>query len=209
MDPIRVSLVEDVAAFRATTARLIAATPGLACVSSHPNAEHALRHLPEAHPDVALVDIELLGRSGIECVRELRGVMPGLLIIMLTGHANDDYIFQSLQAGAVGYVLKRAGADAILGAIRDVAAGGSPMTPEIARRVALHFRHDAAQAAVVHGLTPREFEVLQLLARGKAPRDIADQLHVALPTVNNHLRHIYEKLHVSSRMAAVAKVFPR
>ncbi len=209
MTPIRVSLIEDKAGFRNTTARLIAATPGLVCVSSHPNAEHALTHLPAARPDVALVDIELPGLSGIECVRQLRGAMPGLLVLMLTGHANDDYIFQSLQAGAVGYVLKRAGAEAILAAIHEVVAGGSPMTPEIARRVALHFRHDPAQAADAHGLTPREFEVIELLQQGKPAKEVARLLGLAEPTVHNHLRHIYDKLHVSSGMAAVAKVFPR
>lgn len=207
--PIRVSLIEDNTAFRETTKRLIDAAPDLRCVSTHPNSEHALRHLPPAAPEVVLADIRMPRLTGIECVRRLRELLPRLLPIMLTSYGEDELIFQSLQAGAVGYLLKRAAPATILAAVREVHAGGSPMTPEIARKVALHFRQNHVQDHSAHGLTPRELEVLQFVAQGKQSKEIADVLGIARPTVHNHLRHIYEKLHVSSRIAAVAKVFPR
>jgi len=163
-----------------------------------------------AGPEVVLVDIKMPGCSGIECVRLLRKQIPTLLPIMLTLYADDELIFGSLQAGAVGYLLKRSTPEQIREAIRQVHAGGSPMTPEIARRVATHFRHSKAATprAVQHGLTPREEEILRLIAQGRQTKEIAQGLHIAVSTVSNHLRSIYAKLEVTSRTAAVAKVLP-
>jgi DNA-binding NarL/FixJ family response regulator len=149
--------------------------------------------------------------SGIECVRLLRRQIPALLPIMLTLYADDELIFGSLQAGAVGYLLKRSTPDEIRDAIREVHAGGSPMTPEIARRVAVHFCHPpvATPCAANHGLTPREDEILRLIAQGRQTKEIARGLDIAVSTVSNHLRSIYAKLEVTSRVAAVAKMRPR
>jgi len=206
--PIKVSIIEDDADLRSAVEQIIASAPDLHCASSHPNAEHALKHLPECHPDVALVDIRLPGMDGIELVRQLRICLPQLLAIMLTGYWNDDLIFQSLQAGAVGYLLKRATGTQILDAIREVHTGGSPMTPEIARRVATHFREQPAPlvGSCDHGLTAREREILQLITQGKSSKEVAAASGIAVSTVSNHLRNIYAKLAVTSRTAAIAKL---
>lgn len=209
--PISVSLIEDDAEFRQTIEDVIRGAPDLRCVSSHFNGEDALRRLETAQPEVVLVDIKMPHLSGIECVRQLRRQIPALLPIMLTLYADDELIFGSLQAGAVGYLLKRSTPDEIRNAIREVHAGGSPMTPEIARRVALHFHQPqaASPGGANHGLTPREDEILRLIAQGRQTKEIARGLDIAVSTVSNHLRSIYAKLEVTSRVAAVAKMRPR
>lgn len=204
---LRISLIDDDSGYRDAIAGLLGSARDLQCVSTHPNGEHALRHLPAARPDVVLVDIKMPRLSGIETVRRLRGLRPGLLAVMLTGYGDDEFIFQALQAGAVGYLLKRSSFDTLLASVREVYAGGSPMTPEIARRVALHFRPEPGRTSAGHGLTPRELEVLQFVAQGRQSKEIAELLAIAQPTVHNHLRHIYEKLHVTSRTAAIARFF--
>ncbi len=209
--PISVSIIEDDTDFRRTVERIVASAPNLRCASSHPNAEHALQHLPATRPDVVLVDIKLPDRDGIECVRELRTRLPDLLPIMLTLYGDDELIFKSLQAGAVGYLLKRVTPAQILDAIREVHAGGSPMTPEIARRVAVHFHQQPRSSAIapVYGLTPRESEILRLITQGRQTKEVAGLLGIAPSTVSNHLRSIYAKLAVTSRTAAIVKLHER
>lgn len=205
---ITVSVIEDDRRYRESLFALLRETRGLRCVSQHPNGAHALRHLPLVRPDVALVDIRLAQLSGIQVVRELRQSVPACLPLMLTSHGDDELIFEALKAGAVGYLLKRAGLDRIVDAIQEAVAGGSPMTPEIARRVTSFFRQSSpAPSGDNRRLTSREQEVLHEVAMGKASKEIAADLGIALPTVHNHLRHIYEKLEVSSRAGAVAKFF--
>jgi len=205
--PIRVSIIEDDASFRDSLRTVLQATPDLLCASVHPNSEHALRFLGPARPDVVLVDIRMPRVSGIECVRRLRATMPPLLPIILTSFSDDESIFESLKAGAVGYLLKRSTPDEILDAIRQAHQGGSPMTPEIARRVTAYF-HELNGAEETKGvLTPREDEILRLMRLGKNSKEVAETLGIALPTVHAHLRNIYDKLHVGSRTAALAKYF--
>lgn len=205
---IKVSVIEDDRRYRESLIELLRGAGGLQCVSQHPNGRHALQHLPASLPDVVLVDIRLPQLSGIQVVRELRRLLPSCQAIMLTSHGDDELIFEALKAGAVGYLLKRAGLDRIIDAIQEAAAGGSPMTPEIARRVTSFFRQSSPAASGGSGrLTSREQEVLQEVALGKASKEIAADLGIALSTVHNHLRRIYEKLEVSSRLGAVAKYF--
>ncbi len=207
--PIAVSIIEDDAGFRETLERVINLTPELHCVSVHPNGRHALAHLPEAHAEVVLVDIRMPQLGGIECVRQLRGLVPQLLPVMLTAYGDDELIFEALRAGAVGYLLKRATPAQIVDAIIEVHEGGSPMTPEIARRIAvyLHESQPTAAKADDHNLTAREREILDLVAQGAQSRKIAETLNIATSTVSNHLRKIYAKLQVNSRAAAVAKLY--
>ena len=207
--PIAVSIIEDDTRFRETLERVVNLSPELRCASVHPNGSHALAHLPKAGADVVLVDIRMPQLGGIECVRQLRGLLPEVLPVMLTAYGDDELIFDALRAGAVGYLLKRATPAQIVDAIIEVHAGGSPMTPEIARRIAA-FLHETPARVFNPGeqsLTAREREILELAAQGAQSRKIADSLNIATSTVSNHLRKIYAKLQVNSRAAAVAKLY--
>lgn len=207
--PIRVSIVENDRQFRETLEVVINASPDVRCVSVHPNGEHALRTLREATPEVLLVDIRMPRLSGIDCVRALRALEPRLLPLMLTAYDDDELIFEALKAGAIGYLLKRTAPEDIVEAIREAHRGGSPMTPEIARRVTQQFHAQEKQPSAGLGLSAREREVLLLLGDGKATKEIASVLQLSPSTINSHLRHIYDKLHVNSRAGAVAKLLPR
>lgn len=202
---IKLAIVEDQPDLRKLLARLIKATPGLECVCICNSALDALRLIPEAKPDVVIMDIQLPGMSGIECTARLRQTAPGAHVLILTVYEDSDQIFEALKAGACGYLLKRATPPEIVEAIREVQNGGAPMTPEIARRVVVSFRHAEPAPAKPENLTPREEEILQLLAKGYVTKEIAAQLRISFDTVRTHLRHIYEKLHVRSRTEAVIK----
>jgi DNA-binding NarL/FixJ family response regulator len=203
---ISVSIVEDDAGVRATLAKLIDGSSGFRCVSQHPTAEHALQEIPKANPNVVLMDINLPGLSGVDCVRRLKPLLPQTQIIMLTVYQNTEHIFNALAAGASGYLLKQTRPVELLAAIRDVHGGGSPMSSHIARKIVQSFQRPAASAGFeTHSLSPREAEVLDLLAKGYLYKEIADTLNVAVPTVNTYIRRIYEKLHVRSRTEAVAR----
>ena len=202
---ITVSIVEDDAGVRTTLAKLIDGSPGFRCLSQHPTAEHALQEIPRANPNVVLMDINLPGLSGVDCVRRLKPLLPQMQIIMLTVYQNTEHIFNALAAGASGYLLKQTPPDELLAAIRDVHDGGSPMSSHIARKIVQSFQRPAP-AAREHGtLSPREVEVLDLLAKGYLYKEIADKTALTYATVHTHIRHIYEKLHVRSRAQAVAK----
>jgi DNA-binding NarL/FixJ family response regulator len=202
---ISVSIVEDDAGVRATLAKLIDGSPGFRCISQHPTAENALQEIPRANPNVVLMDINLPGLSGVDCVRRLKPLLPQTQIIMLTVYQNTEHIFNALAAGASGYLLKQTPPDELLAAIRDVHDGGSPMSSHIARKIVQSFQRPAP-AAREHGtLSPREVEVLDLLAKGYLYKEIADKTALTYATVHTHIRHIYEKLHVRSRAQAVAK----
>ena len=202
---IAVSIVEDDARVRASLTKLVDGAPGFRCVSNHPSAEDALRELPRLRPDVVLMDINLPGLNGVECVRRLKPQLPGTQIIMLTVYQNTEHIFNALTAGATGYMLKQTPPPELLGAIKEVHAGGSPMSSHIARKIVQSFQGPAPDAAPAQNLSPREAEVLDLLAKGFLYKEIADQMKVSYATVHTHIRHIYEKLHVRSRTEAVAK----
>ncbi len=202
---IAVSIVEDDARVRASLARLIDGSSGYRCVSNHSSAEDALREIPKFRPDVVLMDINLPGANGVECVRQLKPQLPGTQVIMLTVYQNTEHIFNALAAGATGYMLKQTPPPELLSAIKEVHAGGSPMSGHIARKIVQSFQHTTPVSAEAQSLSPREAEVLELLAKGFLYKEIAEQMKVSYATVHTHIRHIYEKLHVRSRTEAVAK----
>jgi DNA-binding NarL/FixJ family response regulator len=207
--PIRVAIVEDDAPVRDALGEILENAPGLRCVAQFDCAEAALKNFPGEAVDVALVDINLPGRSGIELVGELKIRHPKLHLVMMTVYEDSEQIFNSLQAGATGYLLKRARPSEIVSAIHDVFKGGSPMSPEIARKVVLFFhqrRLGAAEAsAEIEALTKRETEILSQLAKGDLYKEIAEHMGISLDTVRSHLQHIYNKLQVHSRHEAVMK----
>jgi DNA-binding NarL/FixJ family response regulator len=202
---IAVSIVEDDAQVRSSLAELINGSPGYRCVSRHGSAEDALVEIPKVRPDVTLMDINLPGLNGVECVRRLKPQLPKTQIIMLTVYQNTELIFNALAAGATGYMLKQTPPAELLAAIKEVHGGGSPMSSHIARKIVQSFQQPVPDASGDQNLSPREMEVLNLLAKGFFYKEIADQMKVTYATVHTHIRHIYEKLHVRSRTEAVAK----
>jgi len=206
---IQVSIVEDDTRFRESLTIMINGSPEFRCLGAFPNAEVALKQIPQEWPDVVLMDINLPQMSGIECVAKLKALRSTLQFIMLTVYLDNDKIFQSLKAGASGYLLKQTPPAEIMAAVSDIHRGGSPMSNIIARRVVQFFQSAPAPAASavneMEGLTKREYEILGLVAKGYQFKEIADQLGVSFTTVRAHVRNIYEKLHVRSRTEAVLK----
>jgi len=203
---IKVSIVEDDPKAREILVDWINRAEGFRCVSNHGSGEDALAIIPEHQPQVVLMDINLPGMNGPECVRRLKPLLPQTQFVMLTVYEDSDHIFQALQAGAAGYLLKQTQRAGLIAALRDVNAGGSPMTANIARKVVQTFQLQSPQMSPDDAaLSPREREVLELLARGYLYKEIADSLSISLPTVNTYIRRIYEKLHVRSRAQAIAK----
>jgi len=205
---IRVSIVDDEVDLRENIAGYVDAAKGFKCVSVHSNAKEALAHLPSEKPDVVLMDINLGGMSGIECVRQLKPMIPETQVVMLTVFEDTEKIFSALAAGASGYLLKRLSPVKLLEAIREVHEGGSPMSAPIARKVvqSLQPAHPATtQQDEAYALSPREREVLNGLAEGQAYKQIGDKLGLSIHTVRNYIRRIYQKLHVRSCGEAVAK----
>lgn len=207
MAAISVSIVEDDAPVRKILAGWIEAADGFECRSEHCSGEMAIANLPQHHPDIVLMDINLPGMSGIECVRKLKPMLSKTQFLMLTVYEDSDHILDALKAGATGYLIKQTPHEELLTALKGVYAGGSPMTGSIARKLVLSFQAPSPPNLQRENvdLTPREREVLELLARGYLYKEIADALQISTPTVNTHIRRIYEKLHVQSRGSAVAK----
>ena len=205
--PIAVSIVEDDDGVRAGLVRLLEKSREFRLLASYPDAETAIRELPEARPDILLMDINLPVMNGVECVQKLHAVDPTLRVIMLTVYENPEQIFDALRAGAIGYLLKQQLSEKLLDAIREAHQGGSPMSSQIARKV-VQFFHPGKPEDNATPLSSREAEVLKLLSRGHLIKEIADQLGISFVTVRTHIRRIYEKLHVHSRSQAVAKLFP-
>lgn len=201
----RVAIVEDDAAFRGLLQQFVNEAPGYQCVGSYGSAEEALRGVPNAEPDVVLMDIHLPNLSGIDCTRRLREALPRVPVLMLTVSADTDTVFKALKAGAKGYLLKRAAPQKLLPAIEEAVNGGSPMTGEIARKVVEFFQQNREDNRPELDLSRRETEVLQLLAQGYSDKEIAASLHVGYDTVRTHVSHIFDKLHVRSRAGAVAR----
>ncbi len=202
---ITVSLVEDHAGTRENLISLITGAEGLRFVAAYANGEEAVRMLPAHRPDVALVDINLPGMSGIECVTRVKKLFPGIAILMLTTYEETDLIFNSLRAGARGYLLKKMAPLELVTAIEQVYAGGAPMSMQVACKIVDHFQQRRQEASELDELTGREREILALLAKGFLYKEISSQLEISMSTVRTHLRSIYEKLHVDSRTEAAAK----
>ena len=203
---IKVSIVDDDAPARQLVADWINSAEGFQCVSQHPSGQDALRQLPRAEPNVALMDINLGEMTGMECVRQLKPRMPDTQFIMLTVYEDADHIFEALQAGATGYLLKETQCSDLLDAIKEVHGGGSPMTPNIARKVVRTFQRTSSASDSMAQLSGREREVLDLLAQGYLYKEIATALNLRQPTVATYLRRIYEKLQVQSRSEAIARL---
>lgn len=203
---VRVMVVEDDAKVRNALAALLDGSPGFACAGACESAEAALRRIPNARPDLILVDLELPGQSGTELLRECRSRFPGVELLVLTVHDEAEWIFPALAAGASGYVIKGTAPAKLLEAISEVRAGGSCMSGSVARRVLRSFQPDPTPRPEVAPLSPREQDVLTRLARGLKHAEIAAELGISRRTVNTHLYHIYEKLHVHSAAGAVGKM---
>lgn len=207
MEPIRVIIFDDNKDLRGMFRLLVEAQPDMVCVAAHPDLSQVLRDIGAAQPDVIVMDVQMPGMSGIEGVRLIKARFPQARILMQTVFDDNEKVFEAVRAGACGYILKTASADEMMKAIRDVHGGGSAMTPAIAAKVLDHFRHASPAAAkgVDPGLSDREKEVLMRLVDGCSYKMIAATLGISYHTVNTHIRHIYEKLHVGSSTEAVSK----
>jgi DNA-binding NarL/FixJ family response regulator len=215
---IRVAIVEDRPRDREMLAAMLGGAPGFQCVGASPSVEEALRVLPDLAPDVVLMDINMPGHSGIECVYRLRPLMPNTQFMMLTVYEDHDAIFRSVKAGATGYLLKKTSPQKILEAICELLEGGAPMSGQIARKVLAAFGNVGlskasaeveTSAAMTGGaaLSPVERRVLQGLARGLLYKEVAEELSLSISTVRTHVWRIYRKLHVNNRTQAIRKAF--
>jgi DNA-binding NarL/FixJ family response regulator len=205
MHMIAVAIVEDIKEIREGLRLLIDNSNDFSCGEVYASAEEALKQLPESQPDVVLMDIHLPGMNGIECLRQLKHKCEHTQFIMSTVYEDDDNIFESLKAGASGYLLKKTEPVKILEAIKEVFHGGSPMSTQIARKVIASFqtKHGIDDTDI---LTPKEKEILKALSKGLRYKEIAYEMHISIETVRSHVRRIYEKLHVQSRTEALNKV---
>lgn len=202
---INVGIVEDDREVRDNWVKVLNAHPKIRCIGACECGEAALKELPEHKPDVVLMDIDLPGMSGIQCTALLKERLPKTHILMVTVYSNNNSIFEALQAGASGYLLKNNSSAEVIRSVIEVVEGGAPMTGQIARRVIEAFRRPAPKDLKEAQLTAREREILQLLAKGYANKEIASQIDVSVSTVRTHIEHIYEKLHVHCRTEAAAK----
>ena len=202
--PIRVAIVEDDEEIRANLSQRIGDHPAFSLLGAFCDAETAVVNLPAHKPDVVLMDINLPQMDGVECVRTLKPRMPGTQFLMLTVYEDNNRLFKSLTVGASGYLLKRTSPAKLLQAIREAYQGGSPMTPQIARRVVQHFSQRNSDSELER-LAPREREVLDQLSKGFRYKEIVDNLGISHGTLHSYIRNIYEKLHVHSRTEAVVK----
>ena len=203
--PQSIAIVEDNTELRVLTQKILQRVLSVQRVTSYESAEEALEKIPKIKPQLVLMDINLPGMNGVECVRLLTQKLPALQIVMLTVYDDDNDIFDSLAAGATGYLLKPVKAAELIEAIKVIHAGGAPMSMPIARRVVQTFKRTSPPKSDLPELSQREVEVLQLLAQGMLTKEIAEKLDISYWTVVQHVRHIYEKLQVRTRTEAVAR----
>lgn len=201
----KIAIVEDKRIIRESFAEFVQAAAECVCVCMCATGAEALKEIPKHQPDIVLMDIQLPDFSGIECTARLKLLMPSVQIIMVTVYEDTERIFKALRAGACGYLLKRCTPEELISAIREVQQGGAPMSREIARKVIVSFQEPITASAEVEGLSPREREILELLAAGFPNKEIASRLGLTDGTVRWHLRHVYHKLHVRSRTEAALK----
>lgn len=201
----RIVIVEDQSGVAESLKKLIHRAGGLQVVATYSNGEAAVEGIPKQNPDLVLMDIGLPGMSGLECVRAIKAVLPSLPIIMLTVYDEGEYLFNSLKAGANGYLLKRTTGEKLVEAITEARRGGVPLTRQMAGKVAEYFQKLGTTSSEMESLTRRERETLVLLAEGYRYKEIADRLGIGVETVREYVRNTYRKLHVSSRTEAVVK----
>lgn len=199
----RIGIVEDNRDLREALAMMIQFTEQYELAGTFENAEAAIETVPNIEIDVLLMDVNLPGYNGYECVAILKTKKPSLQFLMCTSYEDDDIIFKSLKAGATGYILKTEGPTKIIDALNDLFDGGSPMSSSIARKVVASFSKFESKDTAIQSLTPRENEILELLTTGKMNKEVADVLDISAGTVRKHIQHIYEKLHVNTRVEAV------
>lgn len=200
-----VAVVEDDRGLREQLVQILDAAPDIKCVGAFPSAEEALKRIPALNPAVVLMDIKLPGMSGIRCAAELRKLLPEISIIMVTVYEDSERIFMALKAGANGYLVKSSPPGQLLEAIRDVYTGGSPMSSHIARKVVQHFHGIGPSLTEAENLSPREQQVLDLLSSGFIYKEIGDKLNIGVETVRTYVKNICQKMHVRSRVEAVAR----
>jgi DNA-binding NarL/FixJ family response regulator len=198
-------VVEDNQVLRQQLVQILDSAPDISCVGAFTSGEEAIKEIPARNPDVVLMDIKLPGMSGIQCVAELKAMMPALQVIMVTVYEDSESLFRALKAGANGYLVKSSPPMQMLEAVRDVFAGGSPMSSLIARKVVQHFHLLGPSSAEAENLSPREQQVLALLASGFIYKEIGDKLKIGVETVRTYVKSICQKMHVRNRLEAVAK----
>ncbi|HTI73155.1 MAG TPA: response regulator transcription factor [Candidatus Limnocylindria bacterium] len=201
----KVAIVEDDHGLRDQLVKILQSAPGIGRVKAYVSGEEAIELIPPSRPDVILMDIKLPGMSGIDCVPHLKKALPETRIIMLTVYEDSERVFRALRAGADGYLIKSSPPEALIEAIEDVHRGGSPMSSHIARKVVQHFHAVGPSEEESENLSPREQEVLGLLASGYLYKEISDRLGIGVETVRTYVKNICVKLHVRSRIEAVAK----
>jgi DNA-binding NarL/FixJ family response regulator len=212
---INVCIVDDNKDIRSALEQIITMSDGYNLVGSCPNAEEALVHIPIIQPHIVLMDIDLgEGDNGIQVVKKLKSAYPEILFMMCTVYEDDEKIFEALSAGANGYIVKKTAPHRLLEAISELQQGGAPMSSQIARKVVNAFQlrtpePASAKSPDLNTLSPREKEILELLAKGLLYKEIAGQLFISQETVRKHVYHIYEKLHVNNRVEAINKFFGR
>jgi DNA-binding NarL/FixJ family response regulator len=204
----KVAIVEDNKTTREGLEAIINLSSDFQCICTCSTAEEALKVLPKLEPEMVLMDIQLPNMSGVECVTQLKELLPSVKAIMVTVYEDPDRIFSALRAGASGYLLKRTAPEEVLNAMREVQQGGGAMSGEIARKVIGYFREQTTAKAEVDELTAREREVLELVVHGLSNKEIAERLSLTVEAVRWHLKHIYQKLHVHSRTEAALKFRP-
>jgi DNA-binding NarL/FixJ family response regulator len=206
---IAVSIVEDIQEIRESLQRMISVADDFLCLSVYGNAEDAVKELPQVKPDIVLMDINLPGMSGIDCIKKIKALCPQIQFMMFTIYEDSEQVFDALAAGASGYLLKKTPKDQVLPAIKELYEGGSPMSTHIARKVVRYFQKQKEEKNKDSQLSEREKEILELLSKGFLYKEIGDRLHIATGTVRQHIHHIYEKLHVQNRTEAINKFYGR
>ena len=207
MEVVTVSIVEDLTEVRESLEILVRGSEDFLFLSAYPNAETAEKNIPLEQPQIVIMDINLPGISGIECIRKIKPACPDTQFMMYTIFEDDDKVFEALEAGASGYLLKKTPKEKIMVALQELYEGGSPMSTQIARKVTQSFRQHNHLSEESNLLTPKEKEVLELLSRGFLYKEISDKLHISLNTVKQHIHKTYGKLHVSNRTGALLRVY--
>jgi DNA-binding NarL/FixJ family response regulator len=204
---ISITIVEDLDEVREGLTQFISLNTEFRMLKTFSNAEEALTEIPKLKPEIVIMDINLPGMNGIECIRQVKDLSPGTQFMMFTVYENDEKVFEALKAGASGYLLKNTGLLQMIEAIKELHDGGSPMSSNIARKLVSVFREKDQELPPVHALSSRENEVLQWLSKGLLYKEIADKLSISIATVRQHIHKIYEKLHVQNRTEALNKVY--